>query len=43
MTAQVHNRKYPANAFPFLNTSNMDMMLYYDSTAFKSDCELLRA
>ncbi|KAH0499795.1 hypothetical protein TgHK011_006961 [Trichoderma gracile] len=37
MTAQVRNQKYPTTAFTFLDTSHVDMMLYYDGAASKSD------
>ncbi|KAL6859453.1 fungal-specific transcription factor domain-containing protein [Trichoderma novae-zelandiae] len=37
MTAQVRNQKYPGDTFAFLNTSNVDMMLYYDSAT--SNCQ----
>lgn len=30
MTVQVRGQKYPANTFAFLNTSNVDVMLYYE-------------
>lgn len=42
MTAQVRSQKYPASAFAFLNTSNADMMLYYNGAASKCECEILR-
>lgn len=31
MTVQVRSQKYRANTFAFLNTSNVDVMLYYET------------
>ncbi|EGR50081.1 uncharacterized protein TRIREDRAFT_105263 [Trichoderma reesei QM6a] len=39
MTAQVRSQKYPASAFAFLNTSNADMMLYYNGAASKCESD----
>ncbi|OSZ99893.1 Zn2Cys6 transcriptional regulator [Trichoderma parareesei] len=39
MTAQVRSQKYPASAFAVLNTSNADMMLYYNGAASKCETD----
>ncbi|KAL7935918.1 fungal-specific transcription factor domain-containing protein [Trichoderma chlorosporum] len=33
MTAQVRSRKYPANVSAFLNTSNVDVILYFETNS----------
>ncbi|UKZ78821.1 hypothetical protein TrVFT333_006566 [Trichoderma virens FT-333] len=36
MTAQVRNQKYRTNAFAFLNTSSVDLVLYYENNSSDS-------